>query len=417
MRFFLFALSTFTAVTFCLSGEALHAENWTRFRGPNGSGISEAKTVPVKWAEKEINWKAELPGIGHSSPVVWGDRLFVTAADVEAGKRFLICLKTTDGSITWKRTADFAKYRLHSNNSFASNTPAVDANHVYVLWQSKQESALVAFDHDGQEAWRYDMGAYLHGQGGGTSPIVHEGLVFVSNDHSKGSFLVAVDSKAGKEVWKIPRAGKRACYSTPCVFPVAGGESEIVFTHSFEGVIGVASRTGKPSWKVDPFGRAPQRAVGSPLVTDGLVIASSGARVAEKIVVAIRPRPMGDGSKAEEVFRVTKIAPHVPTPLAYNKRLYLWTDTGVVGCVNMKTGKTIWQKRVGGNFFGSPVCIDGKLYSVDLEGNVVVLATGDKYEELARNALGEPSRATPAVADGRLFVRTYSHVFSIGGAK
>ena len=138
----------------------LTAQDWTRFRGPNGSGISGAKSVPVSWTSVDYNWKIELPGIGHSSPVVWGEKLFVTSADGEAGKRYLLCINTFDGALEWTRTFEFAKYKKHKNNSYASNTPTVDAEHVYVLWQSPSGSPLTAFDHSGQQIWQFDLGPY-----------------------------------------------------------------------------------------------------------------------------------------------------------------------------------------------------------------------------------------------------------------
>ncbi len=391
-----------------------NAENWTRFRGPNGSGLSEA-TVPVKWDSDDIRWTAELLGAGHSSPVVWEQRLFVTSADVDAGKRYLICLNADSGERNWIKEFDFAKHKKHNNNSFASNTPAVDADAVYVLWQSPEGSSLKAFTHEGDEIWNADLGPYRHGQGGGTSPIVFEDLVVVSNDHGEGSFLGTYDRKTGKERWRIPREGKRACYSTPCVYQPEGHAPELIFTHCFEGVTGVDPRSGKELWMIDVFGRFPQRAVVSPFVVGDLIITGSGARGGERNIVAIRP-PAGKEAKPEEVYRISKAGtPHVPTPIAYKDWLFLWGDNGIVSCVRADTGKTVWQKRIGGNFFSSPVCINGKLYGVDLEGTVVVLDASDKFAELARNPLAKPTRATPAVANGTLYIRSESHVFAIGG--
>ncbi|MCA9068210.1 MAG: PQQ-binding-like beta-propeller repeat protein, partial [Planctomycetaceae bacterium] len=246
------------------------AENWTRFRGPNGSGISSATTVPVKWSDKDYRWTAELPGEGHSSPVVWGDRLFVTSADGKTGIRYLVCLNALTGEQLWKKQFEFEKYKKHNNNSFASNTPTVDEAFVYVLWQSPESSTLSAFSHQGDKAWTEDLGPYRHGQGGGTSPVIFEDMVVVSNDHGQGSFLAAYDRKTGEERWKVPREGKRASYSTPCVYRPAGQPAELIFTHCFEGVIGVDPQTGKQKWMVDPFGRFPQRAVVSPFVAGDL---------------------------------------------------------------------------------------------------------------------------------------------------
>ena len=395
-----------------VASSLVQAQEWTRFRGPNGSGISEAKTIPVQWSADGHLWKTSLPGEGISSPVIWGKQLYITSANASAGQRYLLCINADDGSELWKREFTFAKYKKHSNNSFASNTPVVDEDHVYVLWQSKKKSTLTAITHDNKVIWTFDLGPYDHGQGGATSPIVYDDTVFVCNDQKKNSFLLAVDRKTGKEKWKIPRQGKRACYTTPCVFQFGKSKPEIIFTHCFEGIVGIEPETGTQKWMIDVFGRFAQRAVGSPFQSGDMIISSSGARLGDKNVVAVRPGSVKDDGKPEEVFRVTKTAPHVPTPVAFGEWLFLWNDTGVVTCTSLKDGSVVWQKRVGGNFFGSPVCIDGKLYNVDLEGNVVVIAAGPKFEALATNSLGEPSRSTPAVANKTLFIRTYSTIFA-----
>ena len=403
---------------FFLVGSAA-ADEWTRFRGPNGSGVSAAKTVPARWKESDFNWKIALPGEGNSSPVVWQEQVFVTAADNSAAKRSVLSIDARSGKTLWKKDFPYATYRKHRNNSYASNTPAVDGERVYVLWQSKAGSSLVALDHKGEEAWRYDLGPYLHGQGGGTSPIVFENMVIVANDQKKGSFLLALDRQSGRERWKIPRKGERACYSTPCVFSAAGRPTEIVFVHCFEGIVGVDPKKGRQNWMIDVFGTFPQRAVGSPVVWKGLVVANSGALNGGKNAVVVRPATSGGKHSVREVYRIARSAPHVPSPLVWEGRLFLWSDIGVVTCARVETGAVIWQKRVGGSgrFHGSPVCVDGRLFCADDKGTVIVLSASEKFEVLGRNELADTCRSTPAVSGGRMFVRTAGRLFSVGGAK
>lgn len=391
------------------------AQNWPRFRGPNGTGVSDAVNIPAKWTDEDYNWKVELPGLGNSSPVVWGKKLFITGADVSDGKRHLLCLDTISGKELWRKTYAFEKYKSHSNNSYASNTPALDADHVYVLWQSKSECSLVTLDHDGNEVWKLDFGKLKTGHGAATSPIVFEDSVVVCNDQDGPSFLLAVDRSTGKEQWRVPRSGKRACYSTPCVFQPDGESPELIFTHSYQGITSINPKTGKRNWNIEPFGTHPQRACGSPIVVGDLVIGSSGFTTAEKNVVVLRPKQSDSGYNPNEIYRVTKLAPHVPTPLVYKDRMYLWTDIGIVSCIKLQTGEVVWQKRVGGNFFGSPVCVNGRIYNADKHGKITVLAASDDYKLLAHNELNEGTFSTPAVADGVMYWRTESHLMSLGG--
>ena len=392
------------------------AQDWTRFRGPNGSGISQAKTVPVKWTADDYNWRVELPGEGHSSPVIWGDRLFITSAEAGQGSRWLICLDTADGSEHWRMPFPFSKYKKHRVNTFATNTPAVDADAVYVLWQAAEGSALYAVDHRGQQKWKYDLGKFKGGHGTGTSPIVHQDMVVVCNDHDgDNSFLAAVDRKTGGELWRMRRIGDRACYSTPCVYAPEGQAAELIFTHSYRGITGVDPAGGKQRWEIDVFGTFKQRAIGSPVIYGDLVIGTSGFTTAEKNLVAVRPKDTPAGRTVEEVYRISRQVPHIPTPLVVGDRLYLWSDTGIVTCFNAADGEKLWQQRVGGTVFGSPICVDGKIYLADRDGVVTVLAAGDKYELLAQNELGDATHATPAVSGGVIYFRTLSHVISLGG--
>ncbi len=394
----------------------LHGENWPRFRGPNGAGVSDAKSIPVEWTDDDYNWVAELPGEGHSSPVVWGERLFVTSADADAGQRYLLCLDTTDGRELWRQAFPFKSFKKHGNNSFATNTPCCDAERVYVLWQSKSDGCeLLAFDHAGKQIWRVDLGGFAGGHGPGVSPIVYEDMVVVANDQDGESSLLALDAATGKRRWTVPRESDRTQYSTPCVFTMKGRPPELIFTDMHHGITAVDPKTGGVNWEISVFGDFKQRAIASPVVTDELVIGLSGFTTAEKNAVAVRPRALHGATAAEEVWRVSRSVPHLPTPLVYHDRLYLWTDRGgIVTCVNVKDGSTVWQQRIGGNFSSSPVCAGGKLYCADDDGVVHVIATGDEYKLLAKNDLARPTRATPAVAGGRMYWRTYSHVYSLG---
>lgn len=407
----------FWAVTVLTAMQSATAQEWTRFRGPNGSGISDAKTVPVKWSDSDINWKAKLPGEGISSPVVWGDKVFVSAAEPVQGRRHLLCLDAKTGRERWRQTESFRAYKKHKVNSFATSTPTVDDQRVYHVWQSAEGSVLLAFTHDGAPAWKYALDAFSEGHGGGVSPIVFDDLVVVACDQQAPSYLVAVDRNTGEQRWKTPRQSKRAGYSTPCVYQATGRPAELIFTEWQHGITGLDPATGHIRWEIGCFGKETERAIASPIIAGDVIFGTCGFVTSDKHCVAVRPAESDGKTDVKELFRVEKTAPHLPTPLAFHGRLFLWTEKGIVSSVKLDNGDVVTTKRIGGNFSASPVCIDGKLYGVSDDGEVIVLTADDRLEELARNALDEPSRATPAVSGGRLYVRTMGQLLSIGGAR
>jgi outer membrane protein assembly factor BamB len=400
-----------------LLGPLLHesatGQEWTRFRGPNGSGLSPATTIPVRWTDRDYNWKVKLPGVGHSSPVLWGDRLFVTCGEEETGKRIALCLRAADGKQLWARDFPGERHRKHADNSFASATPAVDDRHVYLYWGSPASVLVVALDHDGKEVWRTDLGTFKGGHGFGASLIVHDDLVVVPNDQDGGPSLLALDRLTGQPRWKVPRKSKTS-YSTPCVFQPKGRPAELIFTNYEHGVTSLDPKTGKINWETDIFSKGHiESAIASPVVTDDLVIATCGWLGVRKEVIAVRP-PARDG-KPETVYQLDRTAPLVVTPLITDGLLFLWSDEGMVTCAEAATGKVHWRERVTGDYYGSPVCAGKHLYCISREGEVVVLAAARKFELIARIPLGEGSHSTPAIADGRMYLRTFSQLFSVGG--
>jgi outer membrane protein assembly factor BamB len=413
VRVLLFALLLAVVCGTSLVGD----EHWNRFRGPNGSGVSTATTIPTTWTDTDYNWQVDLPGGGASSPVVWGDKLFVTAADAAKLQRMLLCYSCADGKLLWSQAFRYTKDKKHTRNTYASNTPAVDAERVYTLWQSPKSSQLLAYDHGGQEVWRIDLGPYQSGHGGGLSPIVVDGLVVVNHAHEGNSFLLGVDAATGKERWRVPRERIKASYSTPCVFTDASGQQQLIFTSWKQGITSIDPATGSVLWERGVFepDDIEKRCIGSPVVSDGVIYGTCGFTTGRKLLVALAPAASAQGSDAKELFRVDRGVTHMPSPLVHAGRVYSWTDAGVVYCFDAKTGETIWQKRLGGNFSGSPICIDGKLYCLSEDEEMVVIATGDKFQELGRVQLDSGSSSTPAVSGGVLYFRTAGKLYSLGG--
>lgn len=386
-------------------------QEWTRFRGPNGSGLSPATTIPVRWTEKDYNWKVKLPGVGHSSPVLWGERLFVTCGEEATGKRIVLCLRTTDGSRLWLREFAGTRHGKHADNSFASATPAVDEHRLYVCWGTPKEYLVLALDHDGKEVWRADLGPFQGGHGFGASPIVHEDLVVIPNDQDGPSTLVALDRATGKLRWKVPRKSKTT-YTTPCVYQGKSRPAELIVTSWEHGITGIDPKTGTTKWESDTFSKGHvETAIGSPIVAGDLVIGTCGWLGVKKEVIAVRP------DRPDPVYRIERAAPLVTTPLVKDDLLFLWSDEGQVTCANVATGEVHWRERVPGSYYGSPVCAGKCLYCISRDGDVLVLAAARRFEQLARNPLGEGSHCTPAIAGGVMYLRTFTQLIAVGGKK
>ena len=420
---------------FVLFVSAAYAQeaNWPRFRGPNGSGLGNAVTIPVQWTGQDYNWKTDLPGIGHGSPVVWGNRVFLTCGEPDTALRTILCLDTADGDTLWRRDYPSQPYGQHRANSYATATPAVDAHGPVITWTTPGEVVLLALDLDGKEIWRRDLGPFVGQHGSGSSPIIVDDMVVLANDQGdpqllarllgrKGetrtagkSFLIAVDRKTGRTRWQVPRRTTLAPYSTPCIHQRDDGKKELIFTSTSHGITAVDPASGKINWEIDDL--FSDRCVGSPVSAGGLIIATHGRGVSGERCVAVRPGSTAKNQEPSLVYEVTKAVPLVPTPLVSGNRLFLWSDDGIVTCLDVSTGGLIWRERVGGSYFGSPVCVDSRLYCISKKGEVVVLAASDDFKILARVPLGEASYATPAVSGGIMYLRTSSRLYSLGGRK
>ncbi|ADB16823.1 Pyrrolo-quinoline quinone [Pirellula staleyi DSM 6068] len=401
-----------------VSSSAVTAQDWTRFRGPNGSGESEAAGIPASWTHDDLNWKVELPGVGHSSPVLWGDSIFLLSADKEKATRYVISLDAKAGKTNWKREFAGEPHHLHVRSSYASCTPAVDEKHVYVAWSDPNRTTLMALDHTGADVWSIDLGPWVSQHGFGTSPMLYEDLVVItcSQENSKRagdpepkeSFVVAVDKNTGKIRWRTDLKLDTTSYSVPCVRKAADGRDELLMCSTGEGIFGVDALSGKINWNETVFN---MRTVSSPVLVGGLVVGTTGSGGGGNYVIALKPGP-----QPEIAYEVRKEAPYVPTPVARGNLLFLWSDKGIVHCLKSDTGEEVWKKRVGGvGYSGSPIRVQDKLICVDEAGLVVVLSATDTFAELARIDLKEECRSTPAVSNGRLYIRTISHLFSVGG--
>lgn len=387
-------------------------QEWPRFRGVNGTGLGEAPNLPATWTDKDYRWKVALPSQANSSPVLWGERIFVTAAERGTGRRLILCLAADDGRTLWSRTFEASAYPTHKRNSLATSTPAVDADCVYLAWATPEQYLVMALDHAGQTVWQKDLGPYKSQHGFGASPIVFEDLVVVTNEADGDGFLAALDRRSGEIRWRVARHGKNATYSTPCIFQLKGRPAEIIFTNWQHGITAIDGRSGKLAWEISAFEPNKQeRAIASPVVAGDLVLGTCGFVTAQKHMVAVRPDGAGG---VKEVWRLEKAVSYLPTPLVKGERIFLCSERGVASWLDAASGKLLWQERLDSDFSASPVCAGDRLYCVSNDGDVTVLAAADEYRFLGRSRLGAPTQSTPAIAGGRIYFRTASHLLCLG---
>ena len=395
------------------------AQEWTRFRGPNGSGVGKAG-LPEQITEQNIHWRCKLPGSGHSSPVLWADRIFVTAtsdaSQAEKARRSVVCVDAKDGRILWQKEFATGGYRHHGDNSFASPSCAVDAERVYAWFAGTDESVMVALSHaDGAEVWRSRLGPFKSQHGPGASPVVEAGMVILqSSQDDPGSFIGAFEPKTGKVVWKIALKGGRHSIATPCLAQGAGGKSQLLSLSSDNGLLGLDPATGEQAWALPDLFKL--RVVASPvLMAGGLILAQSGEGQANSEITVVKGAAESKPGKAYDIVRT---GGYVPTPIAVDDLIFLWKENGLVTCLRAATNEQLWSERVEGPYYSSPVCTGGKggrIYNVTRGGEIVVIAAAEKFRLIQRFPLGERnSYATPALSGGRLFVRTFTQLIAIG---
>ena len=409
-RWYLLGLAA--GVVFSALGKAQEAACWPRFRGPNGSGVSPWR-FPTRWSPQDYAWSAVLPGRGHSSPVVYGSRVFLTAGEEETGERIVMALHVATGRILWQRRFASETHRKHALNSFASSTPAVDHQRVYVIWGTPRHYWVRALDHQGNLLWERDLGPFRSGHGHGVSPIVFQNLLIVPNEQEGQSSLVALDAATGAIRWQLQR-DSRTTYSTPCVYRWKDHPPCLIFTNWHYGITAHDPFTGRMLWQAQVFGRPEiETAIGSPITLRGIIIGTCGWLGRQVHLVAVRPRRKGQGWEPEVLYHIRRSAPLTTTPLAVGPWLFFWSDQGIASCCELESGKLRWRRRVGGTFYGSPIWAGGALYAISADGEVVVLRGDGTFGVLGRVELGQVSNSTPAVAAGRMFLRTASRLYCL----
>ena len=393
-------------------------ENWPEFRGPTGQGHSMTRNLPFEWKAASdgpatnIVWKQAIPGKGWSSPVFYDGRVYLTSAvsgrDGSSLSLRAMCVNAGDGRILWNAEV-FSHENLthiHEKNSYASPTPLVEGNRLYVHFG---HYGIACLDLRGSNVWRNTSLVYQPVHGSGGSPILVDEKLIFSCDGASDPFVVAVDKATGKVLWKTKResdAKKKFSFSTPLLIDVQGQKQ--VISPGSQVVCAYDPATGREIWRVRHDGYS---VVPRPIYGHGLVFLSTGFD--HPTVMAIRPDGLSDVTETHVVWTVSRGAPNTPSLLLVGDELYLVSDAGFASCLDARTGKVYWQERVGGNCSASPLHADGRIYIQDEQGLGVVIKPGRKFQKLASNPLGERTLASYAVGDGALFIRGEEHLYRI----
>jgi outer membrane protein assembly factor BamB len=423
---------------------------WPSFRGPGASGVADGQNLPDTWDLKSgenILWRIPIPGLGHSSPIVWGDRIFVTTAvssrpdatfvsgmygagtpsdDTTSQRWMILCVDRRTGNVMWERVAyeGVPIEKRHMKSTYASATPATDGR-IVVAWFGSQ--GVYAYDFNGTLRWKVDLGHLDVGAydvpnlewGTASSPIIWNDLVFLQADTHKDSFVLALDAATGAVRWKADR-DELPSWGTPTIVTTPAGPQLV--TNGSNAIRSYDPRTGRELWRL---GRSSKITVPTPFLADGLIVVASG-RGPERPIFVVRPTasdditpPEGQTSNAAVVWSRTGRGPYMPTPLAYDHALYVLANNGILHSYKVATGEEIYEARLpllGNGFNSSPVAADGKIYLSGEDGDVTVIAAGPTFKHLATNSIGEPLMATPALSQGAMYLRTSMSLVAVGGA-
>jgi outer membrane protein assembly factor BamB len=409
------------ALATVLYAAALPAEEWPGWRGPRGDGTSAEASLPETWGPKEnVRWKAAIPGVGHSSPVVWGDRVFVATCveDGKDGQRRLLCLNRADGSVVWDKLVLTSKLEhKHPENSFASSTPATDGKNVWVTFLDYPDMVVVCYDFDGKEVWRKSPGKLLSVHGFCTSPVLHKNLVILNGDQDAEAYLVALDKATGEERWRTDRPNRTRSYCTPILVHSAKHPdvTQLVLGGS-KCVASYDADDGKQRWIIDG---PTEQYVASLVFLDDTLFLTCG--FPERHLMGIDPDGEGNITNTDFIRwhignkeNREKGASYVPSPVAADGCFFVVSDVGYLSCVEAKTGKRLWMEKLGRHHHSSPVKIGDKLYFPDDDGVTWVVKASRTFEVVHKNDLKEETYASPAVAHGAIFIRTLGNLYCIG---
>lgn len=387
------------------------SENWPGWRGPARTGVSGETGLPTTWSATEnVLWKSPVPGTGTANPVIWEDRVFLTASGGrDQGELHVFCFDRDTGRTRWhRRLWGTAPTLFYPKSGMASPSPITDGKH---LWTAFGTGDVFCFDRDGGLVWQRaladEYGVFENRFGASSSPLLFEETLIHQCDHYGASYVIALDKMSGANRWKTDRPDVWHSWSSPQLVPI-GDRFELVLSGS-EKLDGYDPRTGKWLWMVRGLAR---ECVPTPVLANGLLISVSGTN---GVHICVKPGGNGDVTESRVVWRNSRGTSFVPSGIALGGRYYVADDKGIATCFDSATGEVRWRKRLGGRFTASPVAADGKLFFTDESGSTLVLdATQSEYHEISRNDVGENVYASLAISQGRLFLRTANNLICVG---
>ena len=394
-----------------LAASVASAENWPGWRGPRGDGTSLEQDIPTHWsATGNVVWKTVVPGEGHSSPIIWGNRIFLTTTLKESQERLLLSFDRATGAMHWQQTVVRSPLEAKNNeNSYASATPATDGEQVCVTFQDRDEVVVAAYDVSGKQRWLVRPGRFKSQWGFSHTPVLFEDKVIVVC-YSKGeNFVVAVSRADGRTAWKTPAENPTQSYSPPLIREMDGRLQMVVPGN--KAVTSYDPRTGKVLWVVD--GLADDSVI-TPVYHEKADLVLSCTSWPSKVILAIRPDGQGNVTQSKVVWKTSEGAPYVPSPLAVGDWFFTSSYSGrAAHCYVAATGKILWKEPMGLHH-ASPVTANGLVFFLNDDGVTHVVRAGPKFELVARNELGEKTYASPALSGGQIFLRSFEHLYCIG---
>ena len=388
-------------------------EDWPCWRGPRSDGTSSEKGIPVRWdgvKGENIGWKVPIPGIGHASPIVCGDHIFLVTCREDRQDRVLLSLNRETGRTLWEQTVLHAPLEpKHRLNSYASSTPSTDGELVYVSFLDRQWMFVAAYDFAGNRRWMTRPGEFHSVHGYGSPPLLFENLVIVNGDHDGDAYLAALDRRDGHTVWKTPRENKTRSYCPPIVRKIDGRTQMILSGNKC--VASYDPRNGSRHWILD----GPTEQFVASLVYNGKLLFLT-AGFPEHHILAIRPNGHGNVTNTHVAWRTQKGCSYVPSPIASEDGRYFLvvSDEGIASCFEAATGRRHWMERIGTHFSASLVSADGLVHFLSDDGVTTIVRPSATFDLVAVNKLGESCRGSPAVSHGRILIRAEKHLYSIG---